>query len=175
MAHLERAVVIMGVSGSGKTTLGQALAARLGWPLLDADDYHTPDARARMQRGEGLRDADRAPWLARLHAELQTRPGGVVLACSALRARYRQALGEADGARFVYLRVPVTLLQARLSARQGQHYAGPALLPSQLATLEEPAAAEGALVLDVDEHTTPDVLVAAVVRWLGPWAVGSEP
>lgn len=166
MGQLERAVVIMGVSGSGKTTLGQALAARLGWPFLDADDYHTPAARARMQRGEGLTGAERAPWLARLHAELHAHPGGVVLACSALRARYRQALGEPGGARFVYLRVPAALLRARLSARQGHHYAGPALLPSQLETLEEPSTGERALVLEVDEQTTPDALVRAVVRWL---------
>ena len=61
--------VVMGVSGSGKTTVGQALAARLGCPFYDGDDFHPPANVAKMASGTPLNDADRAPWLARL-AEL---------------------------------------------------------------------------------------------------------
>ena len=32
----------MGVSGSGKSTVGQLLATRLGYPFLDADEFHPP-------------------------------------------------------------------------------------------------------------------------------------
>ncbi|ULH15042.1 gluconokinase [Deinococcus sp. KNUC1210] len=146
------AVIVMGVSGSGKSTVGQRTAERLDWPFLDADDFHTPEARAKMARGEGLNDADRLPWLARLKAELDARPAGVVLACSALKRHYRDVLAG-PGVQFVYLRVPRSLLETRLTARQ-QHYAGLSLLPSQLAALEEPAPDEGALTLDVQPEDT---------------------
>ena len=92
-------VIVMGVSGSGKSTLGRALGAALHAPFLDGDDYHTPQARARMHAGHGLTDADRAPWLARLRAELDAQ-GRVVLACSALKRTYRDAL-RAPGTRFL--------------------------------------------------------------------------
>jgi gluconokinase len=75
-------LIVMGVSGSGKTTLGRALAAQLGVKFLDAADFHPPEARARMERSEGLTDAERLPWLVRLRAELDAcaaRSEGVVL------------------------------------------------------------------------------------------------
>ena len=163
-----RALIVMGVSGSGKTSLGARLAAQLGWPFLDGDAFHTPAARARMAEGQGLSDADRAPWLARLAHELAAQPGGVVLACSALRRRYRVQLGLGTaGVRFVYLRVPAALLHARLQARP-QHYAGPALLASQLAALEEPGPAEGVLTLEVTAQDTLEALAARALAGLGP-------
>ena len=136
-----RVILLMGVSGAGKTTLGQALAAELGWAFEDADAYHADAARAKMGRGEGLTDADRAPWLDRLASLIQTRRTEgppTVLACSALRAAYRTRLGaEADGVAVVWLDVPRAILADRLASRAG-HYAGPALLDSQLDTLEPP-------------------------------------
>ena len=137
----------MGVSGSGKTTVGRALAARLGWAFADADDYHSAEALATMGRGGALTDADRAPWLARLGALVGAHLGGpgLVLACSALRAAYREALGAADPrVAVVWLDAPAAVLAARLGARlaaHGDNPVGPSLLPSQLATLEPPAAA----------------------------------
>jgi gluconokinase len=143
-----RVVVVMGVSGAGKSTLGRALADALGWAFEDADDYHAPGALAKMGRGEGLTDADRAPWLERLAAlvaERATLGPPTVLACSALTTRYREALGTGDPAvAVVWLDVPADVLRDRLAGREG-HAVGPSLLPSQLATLEPPA---GALRLD---------------------------
>lgn len=126
--HSPLRVVVMGVSGSGKTTLGRALGAALHAPFLDGDDYHTPQARERMHAGHGLTDADRAPWLARLRAELDAQ-GRVVLACSALKRTYRDEL-RAPGTRFLYLDVPESLLAARLRQRPG-YYAGPAPLTAR--------------------------------------------
>ncbi|KEF35587.1 carbohydrate kinase [Deinococcus sp. RL] len=158
-------LVVMGVAGSGKTTLGRELSARTGWPFLDGDDFHTPDARRRMARGEALTDADRWPWLARLRAELGAREG-VVLACSALRRVYRDAL-RGPGVRFLFLRVPEALLRERLAARRG-HYAGPDLLPSQLAVLEEPGQNEADVrTLDVAASDTPADLAARALTALG--------
>ncbi len=130
----------MGVSGSGKTTQGQALAARTGWPFLDGDDFHTPEAKVKMAAGLGLSDEDRQPWLGRLRAELLARPE-VILACSSLRHSYRDVLRVPD-ARFVFLDVPQSLLLERLQERGGrsghEHFAHADLLPSQLQTLEPP-------------------------------------
>lgn len=132
----------MGVAGAGKTTVGRALAEALGWSFEDADAYHSPAALATMARGEGLTDADRAPWLARLAALVRDRLAAgppTVLACSALKAGYREALGtDAPGVALVWLDVPAEVLHQRLRDRRG-HVAGTDLLPSQLATLEPPA------------------------------------
>ena len=143
-----RVVVLMGVAGAGKTTVGTALADALGWAFVDADDHHDAAALAKIGRGEGLTDADRAPWLERLGALVRRRVAEgppTVLACSALRAAYRDALGAGEPrVLFAWLDVPPDVLAARLSGRVG-HVAGPDLLPSQLATFEAP---EEALRLD---------------------------
>ncbi|WP_229780996.1 gluconokinase [Deinococcus arenae] len=163
-SHSPLRVVVMGVSGSGKSTLGRALGAALHAPFLDGDNYHTPEARERMHAGYGLTDADRAPWLARLRAELDAQ-GRVVLACSALKRTYRDAL-RAPGTRFLYLDVPEALLAARLRQRPG-HYAGADLLPSQLATLEAPQPGEhDVLTLPVTPATTPTDLLARALTAL---------
>jgi gluconokinase len=130
-------VVVMGVSGSGKSTVGRLLAAELEVPFVDGDDEHTPEAKARMAKGIPLDDVWRAPWLDRLDAILRAHEQvGLVLACSALTRAYRRRLTR--GVRrvaFVALVVPREVLAARLATRHG-HFAGPALLDSQLATLE---------------------------------------
>ncbi len=145
-----RAVLVVGVSGSGKTTVGQALAERLGapWTFADADDFHSPEALEKMGRGVALTDADRAPWLERLaglFAERLDLGPPTVLACSALRAAYRDTLTRGD-ARIgtVWLDAPRALLADRLAARldaHGENPVGPSLLPSQIATFEPPAEA----------------------------------
>lgn len=131
-------IVIMGVSGSGKTTLGRALAETRGGQFLDADDFHSAINIEKMRRGEALTDDDREPWLQTLRALLHSGPRGIVLACSALRERYRTILGiDGERVRLVYLMAKREELQLRLASRQG-HFAGPDLLDSQLSTLEEP-------------------------------------
>lgn len=153
----------MGVTGSGKTSVGERLAHDLSWAFADADDFHSPQAKAKMARGEGLTDADRAPWLARLHELLAGQPH-TVLACSALKRSYRDAL-RVPGLRFVYLRVPHSLLEQHLAGRRG-HYATASLLPSQFAALEEPTPDEGALTLEVGPQDTPAILAGRAQRWL---------
>lgn len=127
--------VVAGVSGSGKTTIGHRLAAARGAAFLDADDFHPPENLAKMRAGIPLDDADRAPWLDRLAAELAARPR-VVLACSALKRRYRDRLREAaPDLHFVILDVPRETLEQRM--RERNHFMPPSLLDSQLATLED--------------------------------------
>ena len=138
-------IVVIGVTGAGKSTVGAALAERLGWRFIEADDFHSESSWAKLGRGEPLTDAERAPWLARLRSELEDvvrRGESAVLACSALKQTYREALVPAGAKpgdlRFVYLHAEPALTASRLEHR-GAHRASPRLLESQLATLEEPA------------------------------------
>jgi gluconokinase len=137
----------MGVSGSGKSTIGEPLAERLGWPFFDADEFHPPANVAKMASGVPLTDADRWPWLALLNAKLKGEKNAV-LACSALKQSYRDALAKdlAD-CRFVHLRGSIDLIRARLAERQ-HRYMPASLLDSQFATLEPP---RDAIVVDIGQ------------------------
>jgi len=144
-----RFFILMGVSGSGKTSVGETLAKELGWDFYDADDYHPPENVGKMASGTPLNDSDRAPWLARLHEMISTslkadRPG--VLACSALKERYRQQLldGNQD-VQIVYLKGSYDLIWSRMENRT-DHYMKPHMLKSQFDTLEEP---KNALTMDI--------------------------
>jgi gluconokinase len=156
-------LVVMGTTGSGKTTVGRRLAQRLGLPFVEGDDYHDEASIARMRRGEPLDDASRGPWLDRLNVVLRehARGRGVVLACSALTEAYRRRLTRGvAGVRFVFLRADEALLRRRLAGRRG-HFAGAALVPSQLATLEPPADA-----ITVDAAPSPEEIVDRIVATL---------
>lgn len=142
-------IVLMGPAGSGKTFVGTALAERLGWAFVDADDHHPPANVAKMARGYALTDADRIGWLDALRAIVSRaidRREPLVLACSALSAQHRtQLVGALRPVRFVYLKTAPEVLRERLVTRRG-HFAKSDLLDSQLTTLEEPGA--DALVVD---------------------------
>ena len=137
-----RFVIVMGVSGSGKTSVGRSLAEKLGWDFYDADDFHPPANVAKMASGTPLDDSDRAPWLAVLHDLISSslkadRPG--VLACSALKERYRQQLMDGNqGVQIVYLKGSYDLIWSRMEKRT-DHYMKPHMLKSQFDALEEPA------------------------------------
>jgi len=153
------AVVLMGVCGCGKTTVGQRLAERNGWLFVDSDDYHPRSNIEKLRSGAPLDDADREPWYAILAELLRERAGDavVVLACSALKETYRQWLGK-SGRRIVYalLTGSEEALRQRLESRK-DHFMPASLLKSQLATLEEPAAA-----LKVSVEQPPEAIVAAI-------------
>ena len=156
-------IVIMGASGAGKSTIGRALSIATGWAFIEGDDFHPPANVEKMRRGEGLTDSDRMPWLEALNAAIVagvSRGESVVVACSALKAQYRTLLcrGLSD-VRFVYLRADEKLLRDRLASR-GPHFAGPRLVTTQLATLEEPH--EGALTIEASEP--PEAIVSRIQR-----------
>jgi gluconokinase len=146
-----RVIVVMGIAGAGKTTVGRALAGSLGWSFHDADDFHPAANVEKMRAGVPLDDTDRAPWLATLRdlvARHVARGEHAVLACSALKQSYREALLPAgaprDAVAFVHLDVAPSVAERRLAGRRG-HYMQPSLVASQVATLEPPG---DALCLD---------------------------
>jgi gluconokinase len=155
-------VVVMGVAGSGKTTVGRALADDLHLRFFDADDFHPAANIARMRAGIPLTDEDREPWLDSLR-ELVRRADvegeGIVLACSALRKRFRDRLrAPAHDLRYVFLRATPELIARRMSTRTG-HFMAAELLASQFEALEEPDAA-----LTLDASLPPDELVLRIRR-----------
>ena len=160
MSKHPTAVVVMGVSGSGKSTIGRRLADALGYAFLEGDQMHTPANIAKMSAGVPLDDADRAAWLEGIAhwMEAQRAAGrSAVVACSALKRTYRERLRRAGpSVWFVYLEVDHRELARRMLGRE--HFMPPALLGSQLATLEEPAADEPAL--RIDANGTIDATVA---------------
>lgn len=157
-------LVVMGVSGCGKSSLGAAVAAALGWSLVEGDDHHPPANIAKMSAGQALTDADRAGWLAALGQALATPPGGVVLTCSSLKRAYREQLrAAAPGLRFAHLRLSREEAHARLQ-RRPDHFFPPALVDSQFAALEDPAGEPGVLTLDATHSR--DTLRQAVLDWL---------
>lgn len=157
-------LVVMGVVGSGKTTIGRLLAEELHFEFADADDYHSAENIEKIHHGTALSDADRAPWLARLRElildwQARTIEGvktGGVLACSALKASYREELRVSSEVRFVYLKGSAELIAQRLAARHG-HFANASILASQIADLEE---LSDAIVVDIAK--TPQEIVSDI-------------
>ncbi len=156
---------VMGVSGCGKSTVAHALAERLRIEMLDADDFHPPSNLEKMKSGLPLDDQDRAQWLATLNAELLQRSESgrsTILACSALKQRYRDVLqaGLPD-LRWLYLKAGRDLIRQRMLARQ-DHFMPASLLDSQFADLEEPSAA-----IELDASQPVEVIVEQALDQIG--------
>ncbi|MFC9847113.1 gluconokinase [Streptomyces sp. NPDC060223] len=143
-------VVVMGVAGTGKTTIGPLLAARLGVPYAEGDDFHPPANVAKMTAGTPLADEDRWPWLDAIGRWAHERAGlGGVVSSSALKRAYRDRLrAAAPGVVFVHLTGDRALIEDRMSQRQG-HFMPAALLDSQFATLQPLQADEVGVAVDV--------------------------
>lgn len=163
-----RIIIVMGVASSGKSATGAALARRLHAPFLDGDGYHPPANKEKMRAGIPLNDEDRWPWLetlAKALAEAAGQKGVAVGACSALKRAYRDFLTEKAGEPilFVFLDGDIEVIRKRIAARQHE-FMNPALLDSQFATLERPAADENVLAVDVDDPV--EAIVNKVARQL---------
>ncbi|MET9902154.1 gluconokinase [Streptomyces sp. NPDC006446] len=147
-------VVVMGVAGTGKTTIGPLLAARLGVPYAEGDDFHPQANIAKMTAGTPLTDEDRLPWLDSIGRWAHDRAGlGGVVSSSALKRSYRDRLrAAAPGVVFVHLTGDRELIENRMSHRKG-HFMPTALLDSQFATLQPLAADEAGVCVDVSGGT----------------------
>jgi gluconokinase len=154
----------MGVSGSGKTTIGQILAESLDWEFQDADNYHSVENIEKMRHGIPLNDIDRIPWLQSLQIAITNWLKGnsnIVLACSALKASYRQYLVLSSDVKIVYLYGSFELIKARLQKRKN-HFMNVEMLASQFASLEEPDN-----VIRIDISQSPQVIIQDIKKVLG--------
>jgi gluconokinase len=161
------AIIVMGVSGSGKTTIGEALAGALDIAFFDGDEFHSPEARAKMTASIPLTDEDRWPWLDRIGqrlADVAAYPKGAIVACSALRRVYRDRLRAAVGPalRFVFLEGDKALMRERVAGRKG-HYMPASLIDSQFATLEPPDGEGDVVALPADGEVA-EMVAEAVAR-----------
>ncbi|MBZ4330772.1 MULTISPECIES: gluconokinase [unclassified Corallococcus] len=160
-------VIVMGVSGTGKSTVGRALADRLGWTFVDADDLHSVENRRKMAAGTALTDVDRQPWLELLRARMEKAleaDEDLVLAFSGLKALYRARLTvDATRERWVYLHAPASVIRERLQRREG-HFMPASLLQSQLETLEAPGDAFTVDVTPPPEDVVQHVLDGLALR-----------
>ncbi len=159
-----RIILLMGVTGAGKTTIGRRLAAELGWPYFEADDFHSAANRDKMGRGIALDDADRAPWLAAIRARMDdclTAEQSAVFTCSALKEKYRDVLlTGAPGVKLVFLTADIATIQARVYQRK-QHFMKAGMVKSQFDALEVPRSA-----LTLDARQTPEAIVTAIRKSL---------
>lgn len=155
-----RGIVVFGVSGSGKTTFARALAERLTFDFCDADDLHSPANIDKMRSGHPLTDEDRMPWLEAVGqriSEVLSNGHGIVVACSALKTKYRDVLrGYDPDAFFVFLDGSHEQISSRMNARRGS-FMPPSLLSSQFAALEPLGPEETGIKIDVGHELTDNV------------------
>jgi gluconokinase len=146
-------VIMMGVSGCGKSTIGAMLASALQWQFQDADWFHPASNVDKMHSGISLTDEDRWPWLNAIATWIDKtrRAGGHgVIACSALKRRYRDVLiSDRADVRLVYLKGDETLIARRISTRH-EHFMPQSLLHSQFEALEEPGPDENPITVSIE-------------------------
>ncbi len=161
---MAQAIIVMGVSGSGKTTIGRMLARELDWEFFDGDDFHPPTNLEKMSKGIPLTDEDRVEWLNHLRELIQNplkEGSSLVLACSALKERYREKLAANDKVRFVYLRGTYDQVETRMKRRK-DHYMPVQLLQSQFEALEEP---RDAVTIEITQ--SPEEVIRLIRRGIG--------
>jgi len=159
-----RVHIIMGVSGSGKTTIGKSLSEKLGLPFYDGDDFHPPANKTKMKAGIPLSDEDRQEWLGAMNRLIleQSRQEGAVIACSALKEKYRLALSKQleSPLSWIVLRGDFELIHDRMMARK-DHFMPAGLLQSQFEAMEYPAYG-----MHLSIEAGPEKLVDAILDYL---------
>ncbi|GGU02429.1 gluconokinase [Streptomyces violascens] len=163
-------VVVMGVAGTGKTTIGPLVAARLGVPYAEGDDFHPAANVAKMSAGIPLDDEDRRPWLDAIGAWAHRRAGlGGVVSSSALKRSYRDRLrAAAPGLVFLHLTGDRALIEQRMAERK-EHFMPVALLDSQYATLQPLGPDEAGVAVDVSG--TPEDIAERAAAALRPLTI----
>ena len=153
--------VIIGVSGSGKTTIGKLLSETLSIPFYDADWFHPRENITKMKSSIPLSDEDRMPWLENIasHALQWQTTGDCVLACSALKEKYRHILSVSIKTKltFIHLMGDIHLIHNRLSLRE-DHFFPANLLKDQFSILEVPQDA-----IHININQTPNAICREII------------
>lgn len=152
-------IYIMGVSGSGKTTIGKRLSDKINFSFFDGDDFHSLANKEKMKAGIPLTDEDRAGWLLSINKFAKGKKEGAIIACSALKEKYRKTLGDgfAIPVYWVFLQGSFELIQKRMKERK-DHFMPTGLLSSQFDTLEPPA---NSIIIDISK--TPEEIVETII------------
>ena len=136
-----RLFIIMGVSGTGKSTLAKQMADEFGYVFVDADDFHSEQAKKHMAANQPLTDEMRQPWLSSILSHLHSlyqQEKSVVLAYSGLKSAHRDLFrASCFRCHFFCLMGDKAIITKRITQRQG-HFFSPDLLDSQLAAMEFP-------------------------------------
>ncbi|KAF7178120.1 hypothetical protein CNMCM7691_006785 [Aspergillus felis] len=165
--NIQHIWVVTGPAGCGKSTVGRILQKELGLPFLEGDDFHSQTNREKMGNGIPLTDEDRWDWLISLRkAAIEALspsqannfhpPSGVVVACSALKQKYRDVMRVAAYGspsvqiHFIYLKLDKDVLIERVKQRDPSHYMKSGMVNSQLQALEEPQGEWDALTVNAD-------------------------
>ncbi len=159
-------IVVMGVSGCGKSTIAEALARKIDAHFKDADELHPAGNIEKMESGTPLNDEDREPWLADVasYARKSSAQHGIcVIACSALKASYREILRNAGRIVFVYLNGSFDLISGRMRQRSG-HFMPETLLQSQFDALEDPTQESDTISVSIEKD--PDSIALDAVNAL---------
>ncbi len=152
-------IYIMGVSGSGKTTIGKLLSAKTGIPFFDGDDMHSSPNKEKMKTGQPLNDDDRKSWLQQINllALEKQNSTGAIIACSALKEKYRNILiRNVVNFYYVFLQGHFGLIHERMEQRK-DHFMPANLLSSQFEILENP---QDALTIDIKNK--PEKIIAII-------------
>ena len=139
----------MGLPGSGKTTIGKLLSKELKANFIDSDNHHSIKNINKMTNGFPLNDLDRHDWLLSIKkkATLNLKNQNVVIACSALKKKYRVFLSSLNF-KLVYLKIDRGIAVKRIANRKN-HFIPTSLLKSQIEILEEP---KEALIINANIH-----------------------
>ena len=152
-------ILIMGLPGSGKTTVGKFLTRRLKAVFIDADDHHSVQNIIKMYNGYPLNDLDRKKWLLSIlnKARQSLKSQNVVIACSALKEKYRKSLISLNF-QLVYLKIEHDVALRRILKRK-KHFMPPSLLESQIKILEEPKKA-----LEIDSNLKVNQISEIIIK-----------
>lgn len=152
-------VLIMGLPGSGKTTVAKILSKQLKAVFIEADDHHSIQNIIKMSKGHPLTDLDRKKWLSSIlnKARESLKSQNVVIACSALKEKYRKSLISLNF-QLVYLKIEHDVALRRILKRK-KHFMPPSLLESQIKILEEPKKA-----LEIDSNLKVNQISEIIVK-----------
>lgn len=154
-----KVIILFGVSGCGKSLVGKKLSKDLEFKFVEGDDLHSNENIEKMNNNIPLSDNDREIWIKDINTELNRLENkNVVVACSALKEAYRQALVKrvVGDIYWFCLKGTFDLIKKRLDSRE-DHFFKSDLLDSQFKIIEYP---DYCKFIDISE--SPDIIVEKI-------------